>query len=587
MIRQPIITVLGHVDAGKTLLLDRIRGTAIAEKEAGAITQHIGATEVPIDVIEKLSGQLLAKYGFKLEIPGLLFIDTPGHEAFTNLRKRGGSIADLAVLVIDVMPGIQQQTVEAIDILKGFKVPFIVALNKTDKVFEWNSEHLSFTESLERQSEKGKRVLDEKLYAVVGQLHEHGFQSERFDRCSDFTKEIPIVPISAKTGEGLAELLMLLAGLSQKFLKRKLQIHEEEAGKGTVLEVREERGLGKTIDVILYEGKLGVNDDFVVAGRNGVIKTKIRALLKPKPMQEILHSSDRFKAEKIVAAASGVKIAAPGLDEAIAGSPLYVVKAGNEDEVLKSELKGITLDSEANGPIVRADTLGSLEAILMLLGRENLKARKADVGDVIRRDIMEAESVKEADTFKGIVFAFNVKVAADAGEEARKRSVKIFKGNVIYKLIEDYRLWIEEQKQGEKRKALASAALPAKVRFLPNCVFRHSKPAIIGVSVLEGKLRSGVKLMNKKGKIIGKVEAIQSKSESIEQASKGEEAAISIAEGVVGRNLHERDELYVYIPKRDFGILKKFETEFNAEELELLEEIKKISEKLKEEVDEN
>jgi len=139
MLRQPIITVLGHVDHGKTTLLDKIRKTAIAAKEAGGITQAIGTTEIPTNVIKTLCGKLLERFKIKLIISGLLFIDTPGHEAFTTLRKRGGSIADLAILVIDINEGIMPQTIESLEILKVSRIPFIIALNKIDRIKGWTS----------------------------------------------------------------------------------------------------------------------------------------------------------------------------------------------------------------------------------------------------------------------------------------------------------------------------------------------------------------------------------------------------------------------------------------------------------------
>ena len=338
MIRQPIITVLGHVDHGKTKILDAIRGTAVTEREAGAITQHIGATEVPIEVIDEISGKLIKQFGFDVRLPGLLFIDTPGHEAFTSLRSRGGSIADLAVLVVDIMQLCQPQTYEAIEILKSFKTPFIVAVNKVDLLQSWESGKGSFLENVKKQSEKGKAELDEKIYRLVGQLHEKGISSERVDRCTDFQKQVAIVPVSAVTGEGVPELLMLLSGLSQKFLEKKLEIHENSGGLGTVLEVNEERGLGKTIDVILYDGVVNVGDEIVLGGSQGIIKTKVRALLKPKPLDEIMDPKEKFRQFKQVGAASGLKLAAPGLENALAGSPISVVKTGSEERILRKKL---------------------------------------------------------------------------------------------------------------------------------------------------------------------------------------------------------------------------------------------------------
>ncbi len=578
LIRKPIITVLGHVDSGKTKLLDAIRGTAIAEKEAGGITQHIGATEVPIDLIKKLSGNLIEKYKFKITIPGLLFIDTPGHEAFTNLRRRGGSIADLAVLVVDVMKGLQPQTIEAIDILKTYKTPFIVGANKIDTIRGYETRQGPFSANIKNQQDDIKEELDKKIYSIVAQLHSKGFQSERFDRCNDFTKEIPIIPICAKSSEGVPEILMFLAGLSQKYLEERLEIEVKGPGKGTILEVREERGLGTTIDVILYEGSMDVGQGIVVGGRTELIKTKIRALLEPKPLDEIRTTREKFKHIPSVHAASGVKIAAPNLDEALAGSPVRIIISEEDEKEVLEEIQRVKILSDAIGPIIRADTLGSLEALVKLLENEGLKIKKADVGDVSRRDIMMLEPVKEKDMYKAVVFAFNTKVSAEAKEEAGKKGIKILEGNVVYRLIEEYNKWVDEEREKEKAQKLGKLTMPVKFKLLPGYVFRHSKPAIIGVKVLEGRLKSGIDVMKDDGKIIGKVHAIQASGQNVEEAKKGEEVAVSIsgAKAIVGRNLFEKDELYSFIPEKQFEELDKLKDVLNEDEIELIKKIKQM-----------
>jgi len=580
VIRKPIITVLGHVDHGKTTFLDKIRGTTVAAREAGAITQHIGATEVPIEVIQKLAGELIKKYGFDISLSGLLFIDTPGHEAFTNLRKRGGSIADLAVLVVDIMQGIQPQTVEAIEILKTFKVPFIVAANKIDKIQHWhNYPEQSITASLNVQAPKVIEDLDRKTYELVGELFKLGFQAERFDRIRDFTKQIPIVPISAKTGEGIPETLMFLAGLSQKYLEKKLTIEVTGPGKATVLEVKEEKGLGKTIDAIVYDGILSVSDEIVLAGKNGVIRTKVRALLEPKPLNEIRDPKDKFNSVREVHAAAGVKIAAPNLELALPGSPLFVVKDGNEEAMIKAELDSIKIETEANGPTVRTDALGSLEALVKLLADKGIKPRHADVGDVTRKDIIEAFAVSKVDKLKGIIFAFNVKINPEAEAELAKSPVKIFKENVIYKLIEDYSNWVAEEKESEKRQKLAEVSWPAKLKVLPNCIFRHSKPAIVGVRVLTGRIKSETELSTDK-RAVGTIKAIQKDGKPVAEAKKGDEVAVSIAGATVGRSFEENAELYTMLNTEQLARLAAADTELTEEEKELVEEIKKITKKI-------
>lgn len=575
MIRKPIITVLGHVDSGKTKLLDTIRGTAIMEKEAGGITQHIGATEVPIHLINKLAGDLIVKYKFNITVPGLLFIDTPGHEAFTNLRKRGGSIADLAVLVVDVTKGLQNQTYEALDILRNYKTPFIVAANKIDIIRGWETKSDSFSSNVKKQSADVIDVLDEKIYIIVGQLHEKGFNAERFDRCNDFTKEIPIIPICAKSGEGIAEILMFLAGLSQKYLESRLQIEAEGPGRGTVLEVKEERGLGKTVDVILYNGSIKVGQEIVLGGRSGAIKTKIRALLEPKPLDDIRSPQEKFKNVDEVHAASGVKIAAPNLDETLAGSPIRVFTSESDEKEVMDEIEKVKIDADIVGPVIKTDTLGSLEALVKLLEEKGLKPKRADVGEVSRRDVVEQSSAREEDIYKSVIFAFNTKVSKAVKEEAEKANVKIFEDNVIYKLLEDYELWVNREKEEEKKRMLSELTIPVKLFVLPDYVFRHSKPAIVGVRVETGRLRSGIKVM-KKGKIIGNVDNVQSEGKNVDEAKEGDEIAISIDDAVVDRNLFEKDFLYSFIPPEQFDKLYALRDSLSKDELKLLEEIKEI-----------
>lgn len=577
MIRQPIITVLGHVDAGKTKLLDAVRGTAIAEKEAGGITQHIGATEVPIETVRKLSGALIEKYGFKITIPGLLFIDTPGHEAFTNLRKRGGSIADLAVLVVDVNKGLQEQTKEAIEILKTYKTPFIIAENKIDTIHGWISTGGTASDSLAKQQEDAIETLDTKTYALIGAMHSKGFTCERFDRVKDFTKEIAIVPVCAKTGEGIPELLMFLSGISQKYLEKRLDAHEKGRGKGTVLEIKDEKGLGKTADVILYEGVLHAGDEIVLAGKAGAITTKIRALLVPKPLQEIRNPQDKFNSVDEVHAASGVKIAAPMLEDVLAGSPVEVRAEGSEEAVMR-EVKGAKIDTEAEGPIVKADALGSLEAMVRLLEARGIKVRKADVGAVSKKDIMEAEAVRATNRFKGVVFAFNVKVDDAARVELKKADVKIFEENIIYRLVEGYDEWLAEERERVKQEKLTGVIVPAKIKVLPGCLFHNTKPAIVGVRVLAGRLKKGVELMKKGRGKLGKVGAIQDKGKDLDEAKTGDEVAVSIKGATCGRNLFEGDELYVYLSPKQLERVGKAGDALGEDEIALAQEIGKIIE---------
>lgn len=584
-IRQPIISVLGHVDHGKTLLLDTIRGTAVATREAGGISQHIGATEVPVEVVKRICGLLLQKFKIELKLPGLLFIDTPGHEAFTNLRRRGGALADLAALVVDVNEGFMPQTLESITILKSYRTPFMVVANKIDLIPGWQSNPRScFLDTFSKQPPKVQEVLDSKIYEVIGRLYELGFSSERFDRISDFRTQVSIVPASAKTGEGIPEVLSILFGLAQRFLEERLKLEVTGSARGTVLEVKETVGLGKTIDVIIYDGALKRGDLFVVGGLEKPVISKVRAIFKPKPLDEIRDPEDRFKAVQEVSAAAGVKIAAPNLEGAIAGAPFLVIQS--EDEAfrvwneMREELERVRISSDVNGVVLKADALGSLEAIEGQLRADQIPIRLADIGDVSKRDVMEAASVAKSDPQLGVVLSFNVKVLPEARQIASEEGVEIIEERVIYRLLELYKEWREQKRAEIRAERLKEFIQPAKIAVKPGFVFRRSQPAIVGVDVLGGVLRPKVHLIRSDGKPVGVVREMQKEKQSVQEAKLGDELAISIENGVVGRNFKEGDVLYTNIPRDQVLILKRdLKDLLSGDELTVLDEIISIKQR--------
>ncbi|MCX9013418.1 MAG: translation initiation factor IF-2 [Candidatus Methanoperedens sp.] len=546
-LRTPIVSVMGHVDHGKTSVLDKIRGTAVVDREAGLITQHIGATEVPLDVVKRVCGPL---FKGDTAIPGLLFIDTPGHRAFTTLRTRGGALSDLAVVVIDINEGFQPQTLEVIDILKRFKTPFVVVANKIDKIHGWNPQpDQSFILSFQKQQERVRNALDEKIYIIIGKLYELGFSSDRYDRVRDFQKNIGVIPISAKTGEGMPDLLMVLMGLARKFLEKNLQYRAVGPGTGAVLEVKEEVGLGTTLDVILYDGELKVGDTIVVGSLGTPIVTKVRALLKPRPLSD-MRVEDKFKHVDKVVAASGIKIAAPNLEKALSGSEVRVA-TDNVDEIsaqIKSGIDEVLIETETNGIMVKADTIGSLEALLNEFKKEEIPIRKASIGDISKRDIAEVKTIKEP--LFSVIVGFDVDVLPDAREELADTGIKLFVNDVIYKLIEDYRDWVLEQKQLMEKSRYEAIIKPGRFKILPDCTFRQSKPAVVGVRVLGGIIKTKLELMKEDGSIIGRIKGIQEHNENIGEATAGMEVAVAIDGPIVGRQIKEGDTLYIDVPEK-------------------------------------
>jgi translation initiation factor 5B len=555
-VRTPIVCVMGHVDHGKTSLLDRIRGSSVVTSEVGAITQHIGATIVPIDAIRSMSGTM----GKSINIPGLLFIDTPGHHAFTTLRARGGALADMAILVVDINQGFQPQTIEALQILRNCRTPFVVAATKVDRIHGWRVfENESILTSFAKQNDRVKGDLENKTYEIVGKLAELDFSADRFDRISDFKRNLAIVPVSAHTGEGISDLLLVMIGLAQRYMGEELALLVEGPGAGTVLEVKEERGLGTTLDVILYDGTLAIGDEIAVAAQDTVVVTKVRSLLKPRPMKEIL-VEDRFERVKSVAAAAGIKVTAPNLENVIAGSPFFVIR-GNREEVearIKKEITEIHVKLADEGIVIKADTIGALEALCKELEGKGIGVMRAEVGPVSRHDLIDTETIKNP-VFR-VLLSFNTPILPDAAEMIKNplyTQVKVFEGRVIYQLIDQYLAWRDEQKKLQEKQRFEHIVMPAKIRLLPDCVFRQSNPAVVGVRVLGGKLRSDVNLIKTDGKKVGHLKSMQLRQESIREADAGLEVAISIEGVTVGRQLNVGDDLFVDIPERHVKVLER------------------------------
>ena len=599
-LRQPVVVVLGHVDSGKTSLLDKIRGTAVQAREAGGITQHIGASFFPIETIKAITGPLYERLAKTDEqIPGLLFIDTPGHEVFANLRSRGGSAADIAIVVADVNKGFEPQTIESIDILKKRKVPFVVALNKVDMVSGWkgikksetsrtrkeNTIHLGFiTDEIKKQEANVLSLLDEKIYGVVGSLSRMGFISEAFWRVKEFDKELAIVPISAVSGIGIPELMAVLVGLAQQYMKKRLERRYDYV-RGIVLEINEELGLGPSANMILLDGTIKQGDMIMVAKRDEIVVTKVKALLLPKPLDEMRDPRDKFRSVTEVISAAGLRIVSPDLEGVLAGSPLYVLRNKDEEKEIRrfieSEVKGTFINNTNSlGVILRCDTIGSLEAIIDMLKKENISIQSADIGHITRRDVLAAHAVKDKDRYLGVILGFNVKVLDDAKKEAGERQVHIFNEKVIYNLVRNYTDWVKYQQEHADSIMFEEIPPICKVQFLKGFVFRRNDPAVFGAEILIGKLRQKNHVINENGGKVGIIHQIQDKGKNIEEARKGMQVAVSIRGPTIGRQINEGDFFYTDLNSRQAKLLiEKFGHRLNEEEKETFEFILNIKRK--------
>lgn len=571
-IRQPIVTVAGHVDHGKTSILDSIRSSAVQETEAGGITQKISFTSYPIDKLKKAC-PLIEKSGINLNIPGFLFIDTPGHAAFTNLRKRGGSLADLAVLVIDLTEGIKPQTAEVIQILKLNKTPFIIALNKIDKITGWRKLDENLKNSVEMQGERVKEVFDEKFYTLVGALQSYGLETDLFYNIPDFTKKIAMVPCSAYTKEGIPELIMMLCGLSEKFLTKRLELHPDP--KGVMLEVKRERG-NEAIEAILYDGELNRTDEIAVASITGEpIVTKIRIL------EEIIPLSSKFKTTEKVNASTGIRIQLTEKQEILPGMPFVKFKNNLKEisEQFKKEL-GESIKTEKFGIIAKADSLGSLEALLVLLGQNNINVVRAGIGDINKIDAINAKANLEINELDSVIVGFNVKISEDAREISSK--IKMITGEVVYKIIEDLVEWRKKKQAEIEKERLMGLSTICKLEILPQYVFRNTKPAIFGVRVVGGKLIKNLSMIDENDEKIGNIKNIQHDKKSVEESKEGDEVAISISNLNYERQLKEKRFLFTNLGENQFKEFKKNKDLLSGNEISIIKEIADIKRKTKE-----
>jgi len=566
MIRQPIVVIAGHIDHGKSSILERVKGISITKGEYGGITQSIKSYNVPIESIKKCCGKLLETLGQKITIPGLLFLDSPGHAAFNNMRKRGGNLADIAILTIDINEGVKDQTLEVIEILKQYKTPFIIALNKIDLMTGWRSnKNINIIQDINSQSEDIKRILDTKLYEILGVLSEHGINSERFDRVSDYTKQVAMVPVSAKTEEGIPELLMVLTGLAQKYLEEDLKFSAEGEGKAIVLEVQEDPGVGTTLDVILYDGQLKKGDQILIGGLNGTIVTKIRGLFEPQ--------GKKLKNIEKIHAAYGVRISAPNLKETIGGMPLVVANTDLErkKEEIQTEIESVIIDTEHEGVVLKADTLGSLEALIGLLKKEDIHIKKASIGNITKKDLAEASSENIPEN--KVILGFNVKVLEEDSH------VKTITNGVIYKIIEDYKEWKENLTKQAEQKKLDGLTRPVKVKIIRGCIFRQSSPCVVGVHIEAGILKTKTKMMKLDGSKASYIREIQEDTKNINQVESGKEVAISLPDLTAGRQIREDDILYSDLNEVEFRKLKEMRKLLKKEEIQVLKEIAEIKRK--------
>lgn len=588
-LRAAVVCVLGHVDTGKTKILDKLRRTNVQDGEAGGITQQIGATNVPIENIKEQTKHVKGVNEIAFKLPGLLIIDTPGHESFSNLRNRGSSLCDIAILVVDIMHGLEPQTIESINLLKTKKTPFIVALNKIDRLYDWQSaQRKDVRDILKMQQPNTQLEFEKRSKDVMLQFAEQGLNAALFYENPDPRTYVSLVPTSAVTGEGMGNLLAMIVQACEGPLHKRLVFSQQLLA--TVLEVKAIPGLGTTIDTILINGTLHEGDTMVLAGTDGPIVTQIRSLLMPQPMKE-LRVKNAYIEHKEVVGAQGVKIAAKELEKAIAGLNLLVAQKPDEVDVLKEEvarelksaLSSIKLSER--GVYVQASTLGSLEALLEFLRTSNIPYSAIRIGPVVKRDVMKASAMLEHDSQFATILAFDVKIERDAQEMADQLGVKIFAADIIYHLFDKFTAYREELKQRKREEFKHIAVFPCKLKVLPQFVFNSRDPIVMGVMVEAGIVKEGTPICVPSQEFVelGIVTSIEVNHKQVETARKGQEVCIKIepipgeSPKMFGRHFDETDMLVSKISRASIDACKDyFREDLIKTDWQLMVELKKL-----------
>ncbi|XP_006356684.1 eukaryotic translation initiation factor 5B-like [Solanum tuberosum] len=590
-LRSPICCIMGHVDTGKTKLLDCIRGTNVQEGEAGGITQQIGATYFPAENIRERTKEL--KADAKLKVPGLLVIDTPGHESFTNLRSRGSSLCDIAILVVDIMHGLEPQTIESLNLLKMRNTEFIVALNKIDRLYGWKvCRNAPIVKAMKQQSKDVQFEFITRLTQIVTQFKEQGINTELYYRNKEMGKDtFSIIPTSAISGEGIPDLLLLLVQWTQKTMVERLTYSSEV--QCTVLEVKAIEGHGTTIDVVLINGMLHEGDQIIVCGMQDPIVTSIRALLTPHPMKE-LRIKGSYVHHKEIKAAQGIKINAQGLEHAIAGTSLYVVGPDDDVENIKEaameDMRSVMsrIDRSGEGVYVQASTLGSLEALLEFLKTDEVRIPVSGIGigPVHKKDVMKASVMLEKKIEYATILAFDVKVTQEARELADEAGVKIFIADIIYHLFDQFKAYIDNLKEEKKKEVAEEAVFPCSLKIVPNHVYNKKDPIVVGVDVLEGIARVGTPICIPQREFIdiGRIASIENNHRPVDSAKKGQRVSIKIVgsnseekQKMFGRHFEIEDELVSKVSRRSIDILKaNFRNDLSIEDWKLVKTLRDL-----------
>ena len=613
--RCPIFTIMGHVDTGKTTLLDYLRKTSVQSHEAGGITQQIGTTLLTRDIISKQinlsDANLDANLKIDIKIPGLLLIDTPGHESFEILRKLGSKLADIAIVIIDIMHGLEPQTIESIKFLKESNVPFMFVLNKIDRLYGWNNQNLSGNKLLDAQNFNTKEEFYSRFKQIQTQIMIQGINSELYWSNTSVDDTINIIPISAVTGQGISDLLTCIINYSQTFLSE--QIKWVEQLECIIMEISNDNTYGYTLDCILKNGQLSKGDTIQIQSHSNIIKTKIKNILTIPENKDSKYIS-KYTQHQTIKGTCQIKIVASNIETSQIGSKIFLIP--NETKSKSFSIEKVEIEEKveeqnkiqlnSQGICIFTSTKGSMESFIQYAQTNTelinpIQIAYTSIGNVNKKELVKFNLINTSSTL-GItdiinslenelkpenicVLAFEVEIDKEAIQYAKDNKIHIFHDNTIYRLFNQYKEFANTLYLDRKEKMRTNTVFPCILKIIESNIFNKKNPLIIGVEVLEGTLHLGTPLIIIPSKtLIGKVVGIQVNKQDVKVGKTGQSICIKIDNisnpGIMyGRHFTHKDLLYPNITRASIDLLKKyFKKDISKEDIGLLVKLKKLIE---------
>lgn len=585
-LKAPVVCFLGHVDAGKTSLMDIIRDTSIQENESGGITQNIGSSFISIADIREKTTTIKGKFCVEHIIPGFLIIDTPGHQAFSSLRERGSSLCDLGILVIDIEEGLQPQTIESIKLLTSKKVPFVIAATKLDKIYNWEETNcLSLQNAFKKQTKDVVMTVVSYIDSIKYELKKEGVKSEFYSKNKKTNRVYSIIPVSSKTKEGLADLLSFLVYLSQNWMSGKITYQDKI--KASIMNCHQDRNQGWVIDVILSNGTLNIGDKFAVAKKSGPHLFTVRNLLTQNTNSKlwIQHQSVR--------ASAGVRILGSSLDNCYTGTRLYLaIDPKKALEKVDRELTDFwkVFNYNQNGIVLMAETLGELEACYNVFKEQSINVLDVKIGRLVDTDIgrVKLKLDGELKNENRVIIFFGDKTEKQKTELdkcAISHKIKLIISPVVYHLLEKYQEYKDKCLENRRVTLTNSgeAIFPCRLRILKQHIYMTggSDDILMGVKVMKGILHKGTPLIVPgKNVVLGKVISIQKNHKELDKLESGKEACIRVNKDdyvSYGRHFDFKDIVVSHISRESIDILKdNFRDRMEKEDWMLVIELKKL-----------